>query len=295
MDDTRTLLRLIDGKSNVRVELGYYRALEYPRVIVDVGGGRIPAETATDYRPEINEQVQILFIDGKPWMLGPAVPKPGEGVIVTIAGDIANVQTDIGVIQAPFPHDAGLTSGNQVKLYWSQGPYILSRMSTSPEPPVDPGAGGGGAAARQTVFTATRSGAWQVSGGRWSSDEPRASNGYLGAWHYGTKIRDTIPGNATNPVIEVYIRYASKFGNAPNFALHNQASRGGAPSLFSEFAWNVSDGWNRVPSSVEGAWFDSLKGGGNALGIGLKQGGVNRFASVGADPLSGAIRISYNA
>lgn len=299
MDDSESLLRLIAGKSNVRIELGYYRALDYPRVIVDVGGGRIPAETATDYRPEINEQVQVLFIDGKPWMLGPAIPKPGEGVIVTVSGDIANVQTDIGIIQAPFPHDAGLTSGEQVKLFWSQGPYILSRMSTSPEPQVDPGAPVTVGGTKQQVFMAVQAGSWQSAGGRWSSDEPRASNGYLGAWHFGTKIPDTIPAGALLPAdpktpgVEVFIRHASKFGNPPVFALHSQALQAGAPDTAASFAWAVVDGWNRIPAPHEVTFFNALKAGGGKLGISLNHGGVNRFASLGADPQSGAIRITY--
>lgn len=294
MDDTTTLLKLIDGKSNVRIELGTFVGLSDFRVLVDVGGGRIPAEVATAYRPEVNEQVQVLFVDGRPYMLGPAIPKPGEGTVQSTAGNLINVQTDIGVVQAPFPSGSTFTAGTQVKLYWSQGPYILSRMSTSPPPPAPPPNPGGGGGPRQQVFTAIQAGSWQTNGSRWIAN-PRASNGYLGAWHYGTKIRDTIPGNATNPVIEIYINYTQRSGNPPNFALHNQATQGGSPSLFGSTAWDAPEGWQRLPSSLEGVWFDSLKGGGNALGVGLDHGGQNIFASLTDDPSSGALRISWTA
>lgn len=299
MDEAQTLLRLIKGKSTVRVELGYFRGLDLPRVIVDVGGGRIPADTASAYLPEVNEQVQVLFIDGKPWMLGPAVPKPGEGVVVTVSAGLATVQTDVGQVIAPFPLGAALTSGDQVKLYWSQGPFIIARMSTAPAAPPAPAPAAPAGGNRQQVFTAIQAGAWQTAGGRWSSDQPRASNGYLGAWHYGTKIADTIPAAAqmpastATPAVEVFIRFASKFGNPPNFALHAQAARAGAPVLTSSFPWDVVDGWNRLPSAQEALFFNSLKAGGGALGIGLNHGGVNRFASLGEDPQSGALRITW--
>lgn len=295
MNDTTTLLRLIDNKSNVHIELGTYVGLSFPRVLVDVGGGRIPAEVATEYRPEINEQVQVLFIDGKPYMLGPAIPKPAEGTVLSSGTNVLNIQTDIGTVTAPYPFGmTGLTAGVTVKLMWSSGPFVIARMSTSPPPAVAPPTPGGGGGPRQQVFTATQAGSWQTNGSRWIAN-PRASNGYLGAWHYGTKIRDTIPGNATNPVIEVYINYTQRSGNPPNFALHNHASQGGSPALFSSTAWDPAEGWQRLPSSIEGAWFDSLKGGGNALGIGLDHGGQNIFASLSEDPSSGALRISWTA
>lgn len=298
MDDSQALLKLIAGKSNARVELGYYRGVDFPRVTVDVGGGRIPAESATTFEPEINEQVQILFVDGKPWMLGPAVPKPHEGTVVTVSGDFATVMTDLGEVVAPFPFGATLTSGEQVKLLWAGGPFIVARMSATPEPEVDPGADAAPSTTRQETFTAVQAGSFQLNGGRWSSPEPRASNGYLGAWFFGTKIRDTVPASARMPgdgsaAVEVFIRSTSRFGNAPVFAMHSQPSAGGAPDLSSGFAWNVGEGWNRLPASVEGTYFNALKGGGPALGIGLQHGGVNRFASLGADPQSGAIRITY--
>lgn len=293
MDDITTLLKLIGRKSRVSMELGYFRALDYPRVQVDVGGGQIPAEVATSYRPEINEQVQVLFIDGKPWMIGPAIPKPGEGVVISVGSGEATLNTDIGTIKAPFLDGQTLGTGDVVKLLWASGPVIVGKLLTvvdAPAPIAPPVVSGQVPA---QTFTANSGGAWQLIGGRWSSDEPRASNGYLGAWHYGTKIRDTIPATAHDPVMEIFIRYSSKFGDPPNFALHDQASRGGAPTLTNSTPWNVVNGWNRFPEPMATTYFNALKAGGSKLGIGLNHGGVNRFASTTAEPQSGALRISW--
>lgn len=294
MDDSEVLLKRIAGKSNVRVELGYYRALDFPRAVIDVGGGRIPAEFATAYEPEVNEQVQVLWVDGKPFVIGPAKLRPSMGVVVTApVGNKVTIDTDIGQITATYNADIALSSGTAVRLHWGAGPYVMSRMSTQPDVPIDPGAGGTAGVNRQETFTATNAGAWQVAGGRWSSDQPRASNGYLGAWFFGSKIRDTVAASAQMVSVEVYVKYASRFGSPPNFAMHSQAVPGGVPDLSAEFAWAVNDGWNRLPHSVEATYFDALKAGGPALGIGLKQGGVNRFVSLGEDAQSGAIRITW--
>lgn len=295
MTEAATLLKLIGNKSHVTMELGYYRGPAYPRVQIDVGGGLIPAEVATSYMPEINEAVHVLFVDGKPYMLGPAVPKPAWGVIVTVASGLATVSTDAGnLVGVPYPFGSTLSSGEQVKLYWAEGPYILSKMSTSPTPPPpDPSGGGATPQTRQQVFTAIQSGSWQINGSRWIDDEPRASLGYYGAWHYGTKIADTIPAAAYNGGVEMFTRFSSRSGNAPNFALHNQATRGGAPALSGDVAWAPADGWNRLPESVQVLYFNSLKAGGGAFGIGLNHGGQNRFMGIGSDPQSGALRITY--
>lgn len=293
-DDVTALLRLISGKSSVRVDLGFFRGFDGARATIDAGGGRIPAEMATDFEPEVNEQVQILWVDGKPFVLGAARPKPATGVVFTSpAGGMVVVDTDAGQITAPYNNDIALSSGMQVRIHWGGGPYVMSVMSTQPVAPVDPGAGGSGGGTKVEAFGAIQSGSWQLNGSKWSTTEPRASNGYLGAWHYGSKIRDTIPASAELVSLEVFVAYASKFGNPPNFALHDQGSQAGAPNLTSSFPWAVTDGWNSMPPAQAAVFFAALKAGGGSVGIGLDHGGQNRFKSIGEEPQSGKIRITY--
>jgi hypothetical protein len=294
MDDSQYLLTLISDKTKTAVELGNFRGLDGNRAVVDVGGGRIPAEFATAYLPEVNDAVQVLFIDGKPYLLGSALPKPGEGEVVSVEGNIAVLSTEVGEVRSPYPAGLLVVPGDVVKLMWSDGPFVLDVMSTSPPRPTPPGPPSEGGQDRNETFTALgSSGSWQINGSRWSSDQPRASDGYLGAWFYGSKIADTIPAGAVLKSIDVYFRYASKFGSPPNVGLHSQTDRGGAPDVTDQFGWAVSDGWNAVPADKRDLFFNGLKAGGGKRGIGLRHGGVNRFASVGEDALSGAIRISW--
>jgi hypothetical protein len=296
LDEATTVLRLVGEKADVSVQVGYFRALDGNRVVVDVGGGRIPADVATAFRPEPNEPVTLLFVDGLPTMLGPAVPKAGQGLVESVDGDYAIISTDMGSVRAPYPEGLLVAPGDLVKLLWSDGPFVVAVMSTTPEkPPVPPAPGGGGVGDRQDTFTALQSGAFQSNGSRWSSDQPRASDGYLGAWHYGSKIADTIPANAAVRSVEIFVRYASRFGSPPNFGLHSQLSQAGAPDVFDAFPWPVNDGWNTVPEPHATTWFDALKAGGGKFGVVLNHGGVNRFLSTGDDPQSGALRISYTA
>jgi hypothetical protein len=293
MSEAQKILELAGSGSKVSMMLGYFRGLDGMRATVDVGGGRIPADVTSAYLPEINDPVQVLFIDDKPYMLGSAVPKPGNGEVTAVDGDLATVSTSLGDVIADYPDGLLVAPGDFVKLFWSEGPFILNVRSTTPEPPPVPDPPTGGVTTRQEKFTAIQAGAWQLNGSRWSSDQPRASDGYLGAWHYGTKIADTITAAAELDSIEVYIRYASRLGNPPNFALHSQPTRGGAPDLSDSFPWAVTDGWNRMPDAQAATFFAALKAGGNKRGIGLNHGGVNRFASLNEDNESGALRITF--
>jgi hypothetical protein len=295
MDDATFLLGLIAGKSKVTVELGEFQGLEGTRALIDVGGGRIPVEVATAYRPMQGEPVQVLFVDGKPFMLGSALPRPGNGVVVSVDGDLATVDTDQGPVVADYPDGLLVAPGDFVKLYWSDGPFVLQVRSTTPDDPVIPPPPDEGPQTRQETFTAVQSGSWQLNGSRWSTGEPRASDGYLGAWHFGSKMRDTIPAGATLVSVELFFRYVSRFGNPPNVGLHSQLSQGGAPDVFDAFPWAVADGWNTVPADHAQTWFDALKSGGSKAGVVLNHGGVNRFAAVGAEPQSGAVRVTWTS
>lgn len=293
MDDAKYVLDLLSDKTKAAVELGNYRGLDGNRAVVDVGGGRIPAEFATQYLPEVNDPVQVLFVAGRPYLLGSALPKPGEGEVVSVEGNLATLSTILGEVTAPYPAGLLVVPGDVVKLLWSDGPFVLDVMSTSPPRPLPPAPPSGGASQHLETFTAVQAGSWQLNGSRWSADQPRASDGFLGAWHYGTKLADTVPAGAVLQSMEIYFKSVSRFGNPPNVGLHSQATRGGAPDVTDQFAWDVVDGWNAVPDAHRGRFFDALKAGGDKRGVGLLHGGVNRFASLGDDPQSGAIRLSY--
>lgn len=281
-------LAAFGGKSSVAVVPGFYRGLDGLRAIVDFGEGRVPADLAMGVMPEVNDSVWIMTIDGKqPIVLGWTVPKPGGGEVVSVDGDLATVDTgSLGLVTAPFGFT--VSAGDLVKLYWNNGPFIISPMSTTPDPGVDPGAPGAGGGEQTQVFTATESGSYR---GRWWTPQVRAGDSNQGMWTYGSKIPGTIPASATILSVEIYISPVSIAGSAPIFAVHGYGSVSGAPapSYGPSAAVGVAGGWVALPTSFG----DLLKSGGGYLGVGVNHGGNSIFNAVSADGLSGALRIRY--
>jgi hypothetical protein len=285
------ILKLIGEKSKVQVLSGFYRGLDGLRVTVDVGGGRIPADVVTQFRPEVNEPVTVMIVDGSAFMVGPTIPKPGQGTVLTApAGGYVSVSTDIGNILATYPAGASLTSGQQVKLFWSDGPHVISVMSTTPvvQPPEEGGGTGGGE--RAEVFTAVDAGSYRGSSGWWQS-QVWASDGNLGSWFYSTKLPDTIPSNAQMLSIEIYLPIAAKYYDTPpNFAVHRLAAKVGEPDLYGMTPIGTGgDGWYALPIGFA----NELKKGGGALGVGVRHGGYTKFHALSADGMSGALRIRW--
>ena len=108
----------------------------------------------------------------------------------------------------------------------------------------------------------------------------------------GTKIRDTIPVAAVFESLQVYVNRTERYGEAPMWAMHSLASKSGVPSFSNLGAWDPDgDGWQTPPFAA--AMFNALKAGGGALGVGLNHGGYHKFASLAADGMSGAIKITW--
>jgi hypothetical protein len=287
MDQTQTLLRKLGDKSSVDVLAGTFVSASLTTYTVDVGGGRIPAAALTDYLPEVNETVWVMFIDGTPYVLGPTVSKAGQGTVVSASGGLVTLTTAFGNVVVPYDSRLTPTAGQVMKLTWQGGGFAIAVMSANPSAPPAPVGPGSGVTTHVDVFTAVDSGSHQSSG--WWTKQVYASNTNLSAWFYGTKISDTIPAAAAPSLIEVYISPAQIQGANPNFALHPHTSRpAGAPTLSSSTAVAVAAGWIALPLGFANA----LKAGGGSYGVGLNQGGYNIFRSLAQDGLSGALRIT---
>lgn len=292
------LLNLVSGLSRVTTRVGVYVGNDGNTALVDMGDQRVPVAFATAWVPEINEPVYVDTIDGVSRLVGPTKPKPGMGVVVTVSGDYVTVMTDFGDFVMPYAApevDAPApSSGDSVGIDWSSGPKCY-RLSTSPDPvapPPDPG-GGGGLQTFTQEFRAVDAGTTHPNGDWWQR-EVWAADGNVGAWFFGNQIRDTIPSGAEFVSLEVSINRIQRFGSAPNWALHDLERKSGTPGFFNQVPWHPGgNDWQTPPNA--GSWFDALKGGGNARGIGLNRGGYNKFASLAQDGRSGALRISWRA
>ncbi|QKS21000.1 hypothetical protein HUN58_14685 [Curtobacterium sp. Csp1] len=293
MDLAAALFGMGDG-SRVTVWLAKYVSRDGATVQCDVSNGdavgRVSAQTMSEYRPSVGEQVWLLAVtppDGgvKFYYTGPVLMPPPVGTVVSAASDYVTVDTDAGQVQATYNQGDTLSASQKVRLVWSDGAHVVGVLSTNPlpvEPPAPPPSAG--PSTHVDTFTAIDAGSF--SGGRWW--QPWASDSTLGAWFFGSKVRDTLRGAPVSR-IEMWVNLASKFGAAPNIGTHpHDVIPGGAPAIANARPIPVTSGtWLELP--VE---FGQTLSDGSAAGIGLAHGGFNKFAALAADAQSGALRIT---
>lgn len=289
MSDVDRLTALIGEKSRIVRHIGTFVDVQDGQALIDLAEGRFPASFLTGYVPATNEPVHVWSIDGAWFLIGPTAGKPGVGVVSTIGGGRVTVTTDFGNLTMEYVGTAP-TSGDTVAILWP-GPVCVGKLSVqpvTPTPPPDPGSGG--STVKEVIFRAIDAGSTERGAARWWQAQPWASSSTYGAWFYGTQIKDTIPAGSTLVSMEMYIRRVQDSGFDPRFTLHTSPTKAGIPSMSGYLEWDPPNGWNYVPNA---AWFAALIGGGTDYGIGLNQGGYNKFASLAEDGLSGALRIKW--
>ena len=286
-DHIDAFLTALNGKSKVTILAGTFVSATASNMVVDVGGGRIPAQSLTDYLPEINENIWVLFVDGKPFVVGPTATIPDRGTVVSAAGGLVTLTPPFGDnITCPYGGATAPTAGQVWKLTKTGGYFAVALMSNSPAPNVAPAGGFGGAKAHTDYFTAIDAGSY--GSGRWWTPNPYGSDNNQGAWFYGSKISDSLPASAVISSVSIWASTIQISGANPNYALHSYMSKpGGAPSFGAQQA-AACGGWITLPT----AWGNSLKHGGGSYGIGVNHGGYNIFKSLAQDGFSGRLRIA---
>lgn len=259
---------------------------------VDMGDSRFICDFGPGYIPVVGETVRIWSV-GDQHLLFPAGPRPNVGTVMTVSTTAASVATSVGTFSMPFAGTAP-KSGDRVGIVWSEdGPWCTSTLSSTPPPPEPPPDPGGGTTLRSATFRAIAAGSTDRGQARWWQAQPWASNTTFGAWFYGSQIKDTIPAGAVLESMEIYINRVQDSGAAPNFTLHQSGWMQGVPIMSGALPWDPPNGWNFVPNA---AWFTELSGAGSTWwGIGLNQGGFNKFASLAQDSMSGALRITWRS
>lgn len=288
MTEAQTILKLVGDRSRVQVVSGFFRGLEGARASVDFNDGRVPAYFATPWRPEVNEPVWVMVTDGVAYLLGPTSAKPAVGVVVSVSGGRAVVSTDIGQVTATYDLPRTYSAGDKVRLSWNSGCWIDGiRSDVPPDPDVPPAPGGEGK--RQTRrFTAIDSGSYQ-SGHGWRINDVWCSASNIGAWFYGTKIRDTIPDGATIHSAQIYLPQRKNLGAAP-FGRHGSATKPVGPVSFAATAeLPARSGWVSIPTSL----IDYLKA--NTGGLGFAGGGYSIWSGTQRDGQSGTVRVTYTS
>jgi hypothetical protein len=279
-------LALAGGKADVSLLVGTFVSASATGCVVDVGGGRVPAQLGTGFVPEVNESVLVWFINDRVFVMGPTATKPSKGTVASVASSLVTLNTDFGQVVAPYLGSTPAT-GQVMALRWHAGPVALGILSTSPAPPTPPDPPASSTSTHRDVFNAIDAGSFNRYG--WLQQQVWASDSYQGAWFYGTKIADTLPSSAVIQRVEIYLSAQQIAGSAPNFALHGYTSKpGGAPTYGTTQAIGAAGGWLTLPT----AWGNALKSGGGSRGVGVNHGGYNIFRSLAQDGLSGALRIT---
>lgn len=274
----------------VLVRRGVFAGITDGVALVDMGDSRFACDWGTGYIPIIGETVQVLTVDAR-HLLFPAKALPGTGTVLTAAENKVNVETVAGTYSLPYVGTAP-TSGDLVGISWSEQPFVIGKLSTTPPPPApvpDPGAGQVRSATFQTIDT----GSHNIGSSNYWQAQPWASDSTFGGWFYGTQIADTIPAGAQLVSIEFYVSWQSRYGSTPNFGLHPLPGKSGQLSFTNVQAWAPGSGWQTPPDPS--GWFNALKAGGGRMGVGLRNGGLNKFSSRAQDGMTGALRISWKA
>lgn len=282
------LKRALAGQTKADRMVGTFVSTDGVRGVVDVGGGRIPADLA-GYTPDINESVWVMFLNGTATVLGPTLQKPGRGTVTGApSGNLVPVTTTAGDFTIPYAAGLSLSAGQVVKLgAANDGLFAYAVMSTSPPPDAAPPSPGGGSIDDTVIFTARDAGSYEPGRGWWSN-QVWASDAYTGGWFYGSKIADTIPNGASIVKIEIYLAISALYFNGPVFGYHGNGSKpSGALSFSGLTTQTIAGGWHTLPTSF-GTYLKS-----NVGGVGVDHGGYSIYKSRTEDPQSGSLRIHW--
>jgi hypothetical protein len=296
VDDHKIIQQVLSTIPRIRSDVGVFVGFDTDgRALVDIGEterSRIPAVLQCP-TPQLNENVWVRFENNTVFIVWPTTQRPVEGVITTTGEVTASVTTELGDFEN-LPYLATFTpaSGMGVQLLWGPtGGVILGPLSdeqpvqVAPKPPTT----GGGR--HETVFTAIDSGSWK--GRWWTQDVWYAEGNSVGAWWYGTKIKDTIPDHAVIETVEIFLTVTQASGSSPQIGFHRYTTRPDGPFQVEnkQTLTHVGagfTGWVQL-SNIVGEFLKTNDG-----GIGTSGAGLRVFRGVGADPnQSGALRIRY--
>jgi len=262
------------------------------RAVVNLGESTVSLPFVGMYLPPAGHPVQLELRAGQMVVTGPARPLPGIGVISATGTPRATV-TAWGVdYLLPYRSSYTPVLGHNVEIQWTSDDGVIQGQVTATSntvaPPVIPG--GGVQPFHPDPFTAVDSASWGATYG-WNTRDVWASDSYIGAWFYGSKIKDTIPDGAVIKSAAIFLSPRQVSGAAPNLRYHTSATRPGGAVTFAgtTFVLPSRTGWVSIPL----AFIDYLKA--NNGGIGFDHGGYNIFRGTQADGQSGALDISWEA
>lgn len=255
---------------------------------VDQASSRLQVKSVTQTPCLPGDAVRLEWRGDELVMLGPTVPRAAVGKI-TATGNPATVEYPAGsgvTAVLPVMNGATLAVGDLVFLDWSTAGLIVGRINipVAPEVPDDPSGPGGGT--RTERFYAIDSGSFQ-SGYGWRTNDVWSSASNIGAWFYGSKIRDTIPDNASIQSASIVLPLRERLGAAP-FGRHSAEQKpSGSIAIVSTGSLPNLSGEVSIPTGL----IDHLKS--NPGGLGFDFGGKNIWTGTQNDGESGRVTVTY--
>lgn len=224
-------------------------------------------------------------------LTGPVAARATVGR-VTATGSLTTVE---------YPNGSGVTAdlrrinaytpavNDIVLIDWTtDGGAVVGKLDAAPSTTPPAGPGTAPVKSYDVTFRANDSGAYQ-SGYGWRTNDVWSSASNIGAWFYGSKIRDTIPDAAVITSAQIYLPLRERRGAAP-FGRHaSETKPGGAVSFSATGALAAITGWVSIPTTL----IDHLKA--NPGGLGFDLGGRNIWNGTQLDKQSGAVRVKYKA
>jgi hypothetical protein len=282
----QALAQIPDGEEII----GQVVSVTGSKVRVNQGDNSIDVSSISQYPLIPGDYVRLQRRGTDIKVLGPTIAKSGTGKVLVTGATLLQVEYPAGSGVSQFmPYNAAYTPvvNDVVKITWDvQGPSVDYKMTALPvvSTPVD--AGAAPPSDHRQVFTAEDSGSFRA--GRWWTTDVYASDSNIGAWFYGTKIKDTIPDTALIKAAAMYLPAKQVLGDPMQLGYHPSLVKpAGTVSVNGAAAQTLRSGWVSIPTTL----VDVLKVADSGLGI--NHGGNSIFSGVATDGLSGALVIIY--
>jgi hypothetical protein len=272
-------------------------ATTYPsHVTVNLNGGAVPVLCVGGQFPAVGDSVMVLQIGTTFICLG-AIPKPAHGVVTAAAagGRVAVRADDGATYSLNYNHLYTPAVNDHVKIDWDLiGGFVVGPLAAAPTgdpniviPVGPPQPEDGGTKNYQATFNPTDSGTW--NGSSYFTTQVYCGDSTLGAYFYGTQIRDTIPDNAAITGVALYVDETTNYypSSLATFGTHGLPGKSGSPGTGNAVAISAGSGWKGLPTG-----FGDLLKTGAAYGLATNHGGYHIFSPKGVGN-SGALTITW--
>jgi hypothetical protein len=276
------IIAKLDTMPDVASKLGTFVRMEGVLAVVNIGERSVTIPCVGFYPPIANMSVQLERRNGALIVTGPSTQNPPLGVI-TAGGTpkatvvCGGVEYILGMRDEYVP-----VIGDDVEINWTTGLIQGKVKGLAVVAPPTENAPSAPVTFTDLVIMAADSGSY-IS--RWWTSDVYNGNSNTGAWFYGSRVTDAIPG-ASITKIEIFLNPRQASGNAPQVGHHTSAAKpAGNVTVTGQIALASRSGWVTLPTD----WAAGLQAGG---GIGVTPSGYTIWRGLASDAMSGALRFS---